>query len=106
MQRVMLAAAVLLVGACAPAAPAREPGPDRPPAAAAPPADTGTCDSSAVADLVGQPAAEVAGAARLRSGARSVRIYATGQPVTMDFRPDRLNIEHDASGRIVRLLCG
>ena len=35
------------------------------------------------------------------------RIHETGQPVTQDFRPDRLNIEIDpASQTVVRLSCG
>ena len=34
------------------------------------------------------------------------RIYSSGSPVTMDHRPERLNIVVDADGRILRLHCG
>lgn len=64
------------------------------------------CDANAVADLVGQPAATIEAQAKARSGARAVRRYAEGDPVTMDYRPDRLNIESGASGRVLRFTCG
>jgi hypothetical protein len=93
------AAALLLLAACAPAAAPGEAAPDQRPAA------SGACNATRVANLVGQPVA-TAEMARIRAGARTMRICTTGQPVTMDFRPDRLNVEQDASGRIVRLTCG
>ena len=52
--------------------------------------------------LVGQAIGEV----DLESLARSVRTIYPGQPVTMDHRPDRLNIDLDGDGVIVRLWCG
>lgn len=66
----------------------------------------GSCDAARVQDLVGEAAASHAAAAQRRSGARQTRIYETGSPVTMDYRPDRLNIETDRNGAIVRLSCG
>ncbi len=64
------------------------------------------CDATALRGLVGRPAAEVTAQAQRRSGARSVRSYATGDMLTMDLRPDRLNIERDAAGKVVRFSCG
>lgn len=64
------------------------------------------CDAGAAAALVGRAAdASLAEAQRL-SGARTVRRYATGDAVTMDYRADRLNVETDAGGTIVKLSCG
>ena len=40
------------------------------------------------------------------SGARTVRVIRPGDAVTMDYRQDRLNIELDADGKIVRFNCG
>jgi hypothetical protein len=35
-----------------------------------------------------------------------VRMIRPGQPVTMDFREDRLNVEFDKNGRVARIFCG
>ena len=35
-----------------------------------------------------------------------VRIYVSGSPVTMDFNEDRLNLETDAAGKLVKATCG
>lgn len=64
------------------------------------------CDAGAIQDLIGQNAEAVTNDAKTRSGAETVRRYTTGSPVTMDFRPDRLNIETDAAGVVVKLGCG
>lgn len=37
---------------------------------------------------------------------RPLRIYTVDSPITMDHRPDRLNIVTDRNGRIVRVNCG
>lgn len=34
------------------------------------------------------------------------RTYRTGDPVTMDFAPKRLNFEYDLSGKLIRVSCG
>ena len=70
------------------------------------PATAGGCDAAKVQDLIGKPAASSRGAAQRGSGARTMRVYETGSPVTMDYRMDRLNIETDDKGLIVRLSCG
>ncbi|KQX19061.1 MULTISPECIES: I78 family peptidase inhibitor [unclassified Sphingomonas] len=64
------------------------------------------CDAARVEAYVGRNGTAVAEEARTAAGARSVRVIAPGQAVTMDFRRDRLNIETDASGTVVRVSCG
>ncbi|MEG8040092.1 I78 family peptidase inhibitor [Sphingomonas sp. LR60] len=94
--RAIALTAALALGACAkPAAPVAE--------ATAPGVQ---CDANAVQSLVGRMAAEVTAEAQRLSGARSVRSYRSGDALTMDFRPDRLNVERDAGGRVVKFSCG
>ncbi|MEH3046741.1 I78 family peptidase inhibitor [Sphingomonas adhaesiva] len=64
------------------------------------------CDANAAQGLIGRPADAAAAQAQKASGARTMRRYVTGSPVTMDFRADRLNVETDATGMIVKLTCG
>jgi hypothetical protein len=64
------------------------------------------CDANPAQALVGQRADKAGDEAKRLSGARLVRRYVTGAIVTMDFRADRLNIETDANGVIVKLTCG
>lgn len=65
------------------------------------------CDATAIQNLVGEVADQAAiDRAKAASGARDVRRYTTGSALTMDFRPDRLNVEVDTAGRIVKLSCG
>ena len=71
------------------------------------PAAPGTkCDANAAQGLIGRPADASAAEAQRLSGAGTVRRYRTGDAVTMDFRADRLNVETDAAGAIVKLSCG
>lgn len=35
-----------------------------------------------------------------------LRIIGPGQPVTMDYRPDRMTVSYDAAGRITGFVCG
>ncbi|WP_417492950.1 I78 family peptidase inhibitor [Maricaulis sp.] len=60
------------------------------------------CGAVAREYLIGQPVSEV----DLDSLARLVRPIHPGQPVTMDFRGERLNLDLDGDGVIVRLWCG
>lgn len=65
------------------------------------------CGDAKATDMIGKPWTEAMSAPTLkRTGARSLRVIAPGDAVTMDYRPDRLNIETDAEGRVVRLKCG
>lgn len=89
----LILAASLMLGACATTE-------------AAPDAGAGTCNAAAVQDLVGKPLAANEADAKKRAGAAAVRSYVTGAALTMDYREDRLNIETDANGMIVKLSCG
>lgn len=75
-------------------------------AAAAPPM-AAQCDADAAKDYIGQPASEAnVEAARLASGANSVRSLKPGDAMTMDYRGDRANVMQDADGNIERITCG
>ena len=67
----------------------------------------GTCDASGLQDLVGREPTQALGAEALRrSGARSLRWIRPGDAVTMDYRPDRLNVRLDARHRVAGFDCG
>ena len=59
------------------------------------------CGAAQMQALIGTPVA-----AQDFSGHAAVRILPPGSMVTMDYRPDRLNVEHDADGVITRSTCG
>ena len=83
------------------AAEAAAPAPD----AATPPA--GSSDASQVQGLVGQPYSDAVGEqARQDAGAEKVRTLKPNQPMTMDYRVERLNLYLDANGNIERIACG
>lgn len=64
------------------------------------------CDRNAAGSLQGKVNVTDAEAKRL-TGATIVRQIRPGDPVTMDFRPERITIETDRkTGRIVRAYCG
>lgn len=66
-----------------------------------------SCGLSRIGDLVGKPiSATLSDDARKRSGARTIRVIRPGTMVTMDFRPDRLNIEVDDKDMVTRFRCG
>ena len=45
-------------------------------------------------------------AARKDAGAELVRVLKPNQPMTMDYRVERLNLYLDANGNIERIACG
>lgn len=98
-------AAILALAGCAPSpAPRTEPPVQ---------GDTGVpgepfpCSEAAVADLVGKPWTNaLTDQVRDRSKARMVRVVRPGDAVTMDFSPERLNVQLDARDRIVEFRCG
>lgn len=88
----LTAAALAMLAACDMAP---TPGPGLPD----PEADT--CGAARLADAIGAPISAVD-----VDSLRPVRVIRPGQPVTMDYRFDRLNIELDAEDRVVRVTCG
>lgn len=63
--------------------------------------DLGTCGADALQGLVGQPASVL----ETMKFAGETRIVRPDMAVTMDYRPDRLNIEIDRAERISRVHC-
>lgn len=90
MHRIAALALGLAVAACA-AGPARPPDDD-----------PDACGAAGLQPLVGQPLARFDRSAV----AGPLRIYRTGDPLTMDYSPARLNVETDRRGAIVRISCG
>jgi len=87
---VRIAILALLTAACVPDAPAP------------PPDMTGNCGAAGLQDLLGQPASVL----DTLTLAPATRIIRPGMAVTMDYSPDRLNIEIDAHKIIIRITCG
>jgi hypothetical protein len=76
------------------------------PQLATPPAMEG-CEASDLNFLIGKTLDETLTArARDAAGASSVRVVRPGQMVTMDYLPERLNIEVDAAGKVIAVRCG
>jgi hypothetical protein len=66
-----------------------------------------TCGAARLHVLIGRRRnAATANLAIHLSGAGIVRWIRPGQMVTMDYRPDRLDLSLDRNGRIVRATCG
>ena len=115
--RLALAALVLALGACATQsgdAVAPQAAPAEAGDAATSPGvpDAGDvamhCDATAAQPFVGRHATQTTLAeAQAAAGATgTLRVIEPGQPVTMDFRADRLNVEVDDGNAIVRITCG
>lgn len=65
------------------------------------------CNAQAAQFVVGQNSTgTVMESARVRSGAQMARILRPGQAVTLEFDAQRLNLQVDATGRIVAVRCG
>lgn len=65
------------------------------------------CDMEPLKPMIGQATSDGTAAEALKlSGARTVRWKPPGAVVTMDYRPDRLNIALDAQNRIIAFDCG
>lgn len=96
-----IAVLALAMTACTPTPP--------PPAvseAPEPAAPTTACNATPIEALLGQRYTPIVQAdAQRRSGARTVRVIRPGMAVTMDYRPDRLNIQLDEAGNVAQLRC-
>lgn len=66
-----------------------------------PDTSTDTCGSARYQSLIGQAGPVISVPANT-----PYRSYKTGDPVTMDYNPTRLNFEHDKTGKLVRVSCG
>ncbi len=65
------------------------------------------CGAGKLGSYLGQPATgDTLAKVRQTIGHDRIRTINPGDAVTMDFRPDRLNIEVGDDGRIKRLRCG
>lgn len=65
------------------------------------------CDTARAQWAVGKTNTEhTINEARQRSGAYMARVLRPGQPTTREFNAERLNLEVDATGRIVAARCG
>lgn len=84
-----------------------QPASSSPQPAPAAPAPVAECNAQPAQFAVGQNStAAVMESARVRSGAHMARILRPGQMITKEFNAQRLNLEVDASGRIVAVRCG
>ena len=77
-----------------------------PPVDAPPPAN-GPCNADLASWAIGRAATpDVVERAQAESNSSDVRVIEPGQPVTMDYSPERLNINVNERGAIVGLKCG
>jgi hypothetical protein len=75
--------------------------------AATPPPMASECTATGAQKFVGQEASpDAIEAARLAAGAATVRTIKPNQPVTMDYRGDRLNLRIDDNSMITGASCG
>jgi hypothetical protein len=90
-----------------PAPPSDAPKPQPGAASPAPDLANGECGADKLADYVNQlPSSEAMSRIRAAVGHDRIRTIRPGDAVTMDFRPDRLNIEIGEDGRIKLFRCG
>ena len=67
----------------------------------------GSCRAEGLESFVGQPAtAEIGSEILSKSGAKKLRWIPHGAAVTMDYSPDRVNVELDPQNRIEGITCG
>lgn len=97
MKKALMVSSILATAACTAVPP--EPSPA--------PFPQGQCNAAGASGLVGQPASQaLAAEAQRLTGGNGIRWIQPGQAVTMDYRPDRINIELDSRNRVTRITCG
>jgi Peptidase inhibitor I78 family len=70
-------------------------------------ASTGRCDAQAAQFAVGQQASKaLLEEAKARSGSMMARILGPHDAVTLDYRSERLNLNADETGKVIRANCG
>lgn len=73
----------------------------------APPTAGGQCNAEGARWAIGhEPSGDVVERARVDSGSATVRVLRPGEPMTMDFRIDRLNLNVNARNAIDGVKCG
>lgn len=90
----------------APPSPSAQPGPGTTTRPSPEPADS-ECGAEKLGDYVNQlPSTEAMARIQTAVGHDRIRTIRPGDAVTMDFRPDRLNVEIGPDGRIKLFRCG
>ncbi|SHI72279.1 Peptidase inhibitor I78 family protein [Palleronia salina] len=90
-----LALALPILAACQASAPSA-------PAPGASAVDPSVCGADGLQGFVGGPV----GPAQQAAGQSITRVYAQGDPVTMDMLPERINIVTDGQGTVLAITCG
>ena len=89
----------LLLSACTPVAAVSEPTPER--------GSDKLCSADGLDAYVGREASQDLGAQMMEAaGAGTLRWVPVGGVMTMDYRPDRLNIFLDGQNRVEKVSCG
>lgn len=96
MKRKLMASTLLLVTTVAALAMGKRDVPQ-----ALPEGENDTCNAVGYADFLGANPAAVTLPADLPH-----RMIGPGEAVTQDFRPNRINFDHNGEGRIIRIWCG
>ena len=103
MSRILFAATLTFSFAACAANPPTTPEPTPEPA----PPMAAACDASKVQSAVGQIASQdVVDKVVQDSGSSTSRVLKPGQPMTMDYREDRVNIHVDDKNTITEVKCG
>ena len=77
------------------------------PAATATSVGDGRCDAEGGQFAVGKQASiDLLNQVRSRTGAQDARILGPDDMVTLEYRSERVNVNTDASGKVVRVNCG
>ena len=67
----------------------------------------GRCDAAGAQFAVGQQAsAALLAQARIKSGSQDARFIGANDMVTLEYRSNRVNLNTDTNGKVVRVTCG